>query len=273
MSYTSVVALFAFLSMIGAAFLGLLIKTRQAAQHRDTSTVVGLMARLFVMMASVTLAFMIASAKNTLETDSRDYRALATDIILLDRTVRGLVPEAEDVRRYLIEYIHTAVRQTYIQENPQAETLLVAAGNSLKAIQVSDAQKVALWNGPVRRAGQVVRERWVAVDAAGGTIPTPLIITLILWLVVIFASFGYEALRSTVILGLFVVPALLISFALYLTRLRLRPSRRVYHRLVIAYFIGLRSTHSSATSSASFPSPQQTLWMRWLRSPVHDELW
>ena len=107
--------------------------------------------------------------------------------------------------------------------------MLVAAGNSLKAIQVSDAQKVALWNDALSLYQQVVRERWVAVDAAGGTIPTPLIITLILWLVVIFASFGYEAPRSTVILGLFVVPALLIAFALYLVLEMDMPSTGLFY--------------------------------------------
>ena len=43
-----------------------------------------------------------------------------------------------------------------------------------------------------------------------------MIITLILWLAIIFASFGYRVPRSTIIMASFALAALLISFALYL---------------------------------------------------------
>ena len=54
------------------------------------------------------------------------------------------------------------------------------------------------------------------IDAAGGTIPTPLISTLILWLAIIFASFGYRAPPNTMVTASFFVAALLISATLFL---------------------------------------------------------
>ena len=62
----------------------------------------------------------------------------------------------------------------------------------------------------------VLRQRWVVVAASGGTIPTPLIVMLIAWLSLIFASFGYRAPRNAVVATSFVLAALLISGALYL---------------------------------------------------------
>src|SRR5262249_39630251 len=102
------------------------------------------------------------------------------------------------------------------EEEPQAEVLLNAAGNSLRAIRVSDAQKVTLWNDALLLYRQVIQQRWVMVDAAGGTIPTTLIIILILWLTIIFASFGYLAPRNTIVTALFFPAGLLISATLYL---------------------------------------------------------
>jgi len=213
-----VVAVFALLSMMGAAFLGLFSKTRLPAEwlQDDTRNVVRLVASLFVLMTSLVLTFMINSAKTTYETNNRNDRTLATDLILLDRTIRGLGPEAEDTRRYLVEYVRLVLKDPYVLEaNPQGEAWLNAAGISLKAIRVSDEQKVMLWNDALILYRQVVQQRWVLVAADGGTIPAPLIILLILWLTIIFASFGYRAPRNTLVTASFLL-ALLISAALYL---------------------------------------------------------
>ena len=210
-------AVLALLSMMGAALLGLFSKTRLPSEHLqdDTSNVVRLVASLFVLMTSLVLTFMINSAKDTYGANNRNIRTLATDIILLDRTIRGLGQEAEDARRHLIEYVQIVLGEANIvEEDPQAEASLEAAGNSLKAIRVSDEQKVTLWNDALMLYRQVLHERWV--PASGGTIPTPLIIMLILWLTIIFASFGYRAPRNTIVTASFFLAALLISAALYL---------------------------------------------------------
>jgi hypothetical protein len=64
-----VVAVLAFLSMMGAALLGLFSKTRLPSEHpqEDTSSVVRVVAQLFVVMTSLVLGLMLNSAKNTFE--------------------------------------------------------------------------------------------------------------------------------------------------------------------------------------------------------------
>jgi hypothetical protein len=213
-----VVAILAFLSMMGAALFGFLSKTRLPSEplQDDTNSVVRLVANLFVVMTALVLGLMLNSAKNTFETNSRDLRTLATELILLDRTMRGLGPEAEDARRHLVEYLQTALKDRNILENPKAEALLEAAGASLRAIQVSDEQKIAIWNDARELYREVVRERWVLIDEYGGTIPRPLITVVIFWLAIIFASFGYQAPRNPTVTTSLCVAALLISAALYL---------------------------------------------------------
>ena len=212
----SVGAVLALLTMIGAALLGLKARLPAEQLQDDTSGVVRLVANLFVVMTSLALGLMMNSARNTLETNNRNIRTLATDIILLDRTTRGLGQEAEDARRYLVEYLQMALKYRNIVEDPQAEALLYAVGTSLKAIRVADEQKVTLWNDALMLYRRIVQERWVVVDAAGGTIPTPMVITMILWLAIIFASFGYRAPRRTIVTASFFLAALLISAGLYL---------------------------------------------------------
>ena len=138
-----VVAVLAFLSMMGAALLGLFGKTRLPSEHLqdDTRSMVGLVANLFVVMTALVLGLMLNSAKNTFETNNRDIRTLATELILLDRAMRALGPEAEDARRDLVEYVQTSLKAANIlEEDPQAEASLEAAGTRLRAIRVSDEQ-------------------------------------------------------------------------------------------------------------------------------------
>ena len=205
--------------MMGAALLGLFSKTRLPSEHLqgDTRRVVGRVANLFVVMTSLVLGLMMNSARDTFETNNRDIRTLATELILLDRTMRALGPEAEDARRHLVEYVQTSLKGANIlQEDPQAEALLETAGTELRAIRVSDEQKVALWNDARELYRQVVRQRWVMLDEYGGTIPRPLITIVILWLAVIFVSFGYRAPRNTIVMASLCLAALLISAAVYL---------------------------------------------------------
>jgi hypothetical protein len=205
--------------MMGAALLGLFSETRLASEHLqgDTRRMVRQVANLFVVMTSLVLGLMMNSARDTFETNNRDIRTLATELILLDRTMRALGPEAEDARRHLVEYVQTSLKgPNILEEDPQAEAALEAAGTSLRAIRVSDEQKVALWNDARQLYRQVVRQRWVVIDEYGGTIPPLLITMVILWLAIIFASFGYRAPRNTIVTASFFLAALLISAAIYL---------------------------------------------------------
>jgi len=216
------VAVLASLSVLGAGLLGRLFsETRLLSRHvqDDTKSVVRLVTNLFVVMTSLLLSLMLNSAKNTLETNNRNIRALATELILLDRTLRALGSETEDVRRDLVEYVQAELNEWHdnpLEDKPHLEARVEAAGTRLKAIRFSDQQKVDIWHDALALHGQVVRLGWVLADASGGTIPTPLIIMLILWLAVIFAGFGYGAPRNAITMASFFLAALLIGAALYL---------------------------------------------------------
>ena len=100
----------------------------------DTVETLRLVANIFVVMTSLVLGLMMNSAKNTLETANRNVHALATDIILLDRIVRALGPEADEAHRHLVEYLQEATNGVgnVTHEDPQAEAILDAAGTSLR---------------------------------------------------------------------------------------------------------------------------------------------
>lgn len=204
---------------MGAAFLGLFSNARLPSKHLqdDTNAIVRLVANIFVVMTSLVLGLMMNSAKNTLETDTRNVHALGTDLILLDRNMRALGPETDDARRHIAEYVQAALKDgNVLEKDPQAETFLDEAGTSLRAIRVSDDQRVALWNDARLLYRQVVQQRWLVVDESDGTVPTAVVVLVIGWLTVIFASFGYRAPRNAIVTTTFILAALLISATIYL---------------------------------------------------------
>ena len=213
------IAVATFLVLIAAACAGAYCNVRLAVRKLPEGTleIIGQTANIFLVTTSVVLGLMLNSAKTTFETNDRNVHALATELILLDRTVRGLGPEADEAHRRLIDYVQSALKQPHILEaNPQAEAVLDTAGASLRSIQTSDEQVLARWNDARQLFRQVVRLRWVSLDAAAGAIPAPLIAMLVAWLAVIFASLGLRAPRNAIIATGFVVAASLLSSTLYL---------------------------------------------------------
>ena len=193
------VPIVAFLCLIAAAAAGAFVNVRVPTRHLQDGTVeiVRIVVNIFVVMTSLVVGLMLASAKDTFETNNRNVHALATEIILLDRNLRTLGAQTDEARRHLVEYARTALNEADIlQADPQAEAALDATGMSLRTIRVSDNQALAVWNDARQMYRQVERERWVVVDAAGGTIPTPLIVTSIAWLAAIFVGLGIGRLAT-----------------------------------------------------------------------------
>jgi hypothetical protein len=67
-----------------------------------------------------------------------------------------------------------------------------------------------------REQRKAVGLRWALVEQAEGSLPTPLLLMVVGWLVLIFGSFGYRAPQNAVVLTSLVLASALISGALYL---------------------------------------------------------
>ena len=213
-----------FLCLVAAAISSLLISARLPARYRDdeTHTIVRLAANIFVVTTSLVLGLLINSAKNTYEAVDRNVHAFATDLILLDRSLRHYGPEALGVRKQLAVYLHQAVEGTWpasgtpVLDDSAAEHLLDEVGNALSAIRPSDPVRAELWRRAEINYQNVVKRRWVLIEESEGTIPAAFLVMLVTWLVLIFASYGYRAPRNAVVVTTLVVAAFLIAGSIYL---------------------------------------------------------
>jgi hypothetical protein len=218
------VAMAIFVCLVAASLGSLVLSERLPAHHRqdETYNVVRLAASIFVVMTSLVLGLLVNSSKNMFEAIDRNIHAFSTELILLDRTLRHYGPEASDVRQRLRAYVRQAINGTWgadaspVLEDRAAETLLDEVGNGLVAMRPSDPVRTEMWREAEVSYQNVVRHRWVLIEESEGTIPTPFLVMLVAWLVLIFASFGYRAPRNAVVATTLVVSAFLIAGSIYL---------------------------------------------------------
>lgn len=213
-----------FACLAGASLISLAVHERFPAQHRqdDTSAVVRLAANLFVVMSSLVLGLMINSAKNTFETIDHNVHSFATQLILLDRTLRQYGPEADGARELLTAYTQRVVdttandRTTTVVPNKLSELLLNQVGDRLAALVPADARRSATQQTAMQQLQKVIEMRWVLAEQSEGTIPVQLIVLLVTWLMLIFASFGFRAPRNATIVGTLLVSSALVAAAIFL---------------------------------------------------------
>ncbi len=213
-----------FVCLAGAALVSQLVSSRLPPHYReeDTSSVVRLAANIFVVSTSLVLGLMLNSAKNTFEAVDRNVHAFATDLIVLDRSLRHYGPEAADVRERLARYVQQAVAGTWrtegapVLDDRVAERLLDEAGNALADIRPTDPVRIELWREARANLQEVVKRRWSVIEESEGSIPVPFIFMLVAWLILIFASYGYRAPRNALVASTLLSAALLIASSIYL---------------------------------------------------------
>lgn len=214
-----VIAVLIFVCLLAASLIS------QRAYHRipdqdDTHQVVRSLAGLFVVMTSLLLGLMLNSAKTTFEQVDQNVHAYATELILFDRTLVLYGTDAKPTRDSLLVYLKHAVSDGHVSNADQgdrvSEGLLDAVGKNLRAMTPNDPERVARWQDALNQFHKIVERRWTIVEQSEGTIPAPMIVMLVAWLMLIFASFGYRAPRNAIVFASFLGSAALIAAAIYL---------------------------------------------------------
>ena len=101
-------SLLVFVCVFGAALLGMLLRYVLPEHHlsADTKDTVKLAMGLVATMAALILGLLVASAKNTYDTESSGVTQMAAKIVFLDRMLANYGPETKETRelfRHLVE--------------------------------------------------------------------------------------------------------------------------------------------------------------------------
>jgi len=89
------------------------------------------------------------------------------------------------------------------------ETSLLAISVQTDTQRISQERAISLLN-------DISQTRWLLVEEAGGSIQPPFMVMLIVWLAVIFASFGLFSPRNATVLAIMGISAASIAGSLFL---------------------------------------------------------
>jgi Protein of unknown function (DUF4239) len=148
----------------------------------------------------------------------------SANAIILDRTLAEYGPEAKNARQQLRQSFETMVHKIWPEERTGVSaTSAIERGGAIEAVQTElhqlapqdDAQRQLLAQAR-QLASDASQSRWMLIEEAQNGLPNTFLVVLVLWLSILFLSFGLFAPRNaTVVLALFIC-ACTMSAAIFL---------------------------------------------------------
>lgn len=224
LSYEASVALVTFLCLSAATLGTLFTYHRLPKRHLDDGTlgIVHIVANIFGLLSSLVLGLLVSSASTNFGDVEKAIHAYATELILLDRSLRDLGPAGEPARAELAGYVGNVVAMRDIErpalpsESLTAEATLEDISAKLTALAPSDGRMIAQRDLAKADVNALLRARWAIIDRTEGTVPFPLQASLIVWLTMTMACYAYRAPKNPVVVTSFVLAAALLSGAIFM---------------------------------------------------------
>jgi hypothetical protein len=219
--------------VFGAALMGMFWRTRISGDYQasESKDVVRLVMGLVVTTVAIALGLLVGSAKNFYDTQNAEMAQLAGNYVMLDRMLALYGPEANDARAELRTVLDRRIqaRDQLLGTNETYSEIKSGAmvGKSIiekiHALSPKDDDQKFFKQQCLSLEVQLGQLRWLMYEQ--NTIPFPsfLLVMLIAWLIVLYASFGIFAPRNPLVLAGFLASALAICGAILLILQMYRP--------------------------------------------------
>jgi hypothetical protein len=218
------ISLIVFGCVFGGALLGLMLHTALPQHHlsADSRDVVKLGTGLVGTMAALVLGLLVASAKGSYDAQNTALTQLAANVALLDRVLAHYGPGANEARARLRGTVVQALTQMWPQEGGQHTDLAPSSTGGevlfeqIEALVPKDDRQRSLHAEALRLAMVLGQTRWLMYEQGTTAVSLPLLVVLVVWLTIIFLSFGILASPNGTVLTSLCVSALSVSGAVFL---------------------------------------------------------
>ena len=212
-----------FAVVFGGALLGMFLRKLLPENHlSDASKGIVMVAMgLVATMTAIVLGLLISSAKSSFDALSREMTGTSSDIILLDRTLALYGTETKEARDLLRSATANALDLMELKKAaaPGRSVSTRDTDSIFEKIQgllPKDDRQRSLKAEALSILREVRKTRWLMYEQRVTSISIPMLIILVLWLTVLFISFGlYAPTNGTVVTSL-LLSALSVSCAVFL---------------------------------------------------------
>jgi hypothetical protein len=208
-------------SLLGMWLSYCLPEHHRSAESRDA---VKLATGMLSVLAALVLGLLIASVKNSFDNTDSEIRHFAATLILLNQTLADYGPETAEARQMLRSYTVHALADNWPEkgatpirmEDVEAGKLLDGVRNAVLGLSGGDPRRAALRAEAASLAEDALKTRWLLIERAGSSIQTLFLEILIIWITLIFISFGYNAPRNATVTATFILSAAALAGCIFL---------------------------------------------------------
>ena len=218
------ISLIVFACIFGGALCGIFLHAVLPQHHKsaESKDIVKLGMGLVATMAALVLGLLVAAAKGDYDDQSSELVEMSANIALLDRVLAHYGPETKEARDLLRDSVLRALDQLWSKDRTSAAPKASPSAGSeilydkMQRLSPKNDTQRALRGQASSIAMDLGKTRWLMFEQATISVSMPLLIVLVLWLTVIFISFGlFAPLNATVVASLF-ISALSVSGAIFL---------------------------------------------------------
>jgi Protein of unknown function (DUF4239) len=218
------VALVTFALVFGGALLGMYFRNVLSEEHlgEDVRDAIKLSTGLIGTMAALVLGLLIASAKSSYDTKSTEIKQITANVILLDVELEQYGPDAQNLRIALRKAIPPLIDQIWnegdrVRFSPFMATVEAAElFKKLRQLQPNNDLQRAIQAQLLSAIANLSQARLSLFTQSNDAIPAPFLVILILWLAVIFTSFGLFVRPNRIAIVTFFIGGLSVASAILL---------------------------------------------------------
>ena len=233
MSSASIAAI-SVICMFGGVLIGLWLQRFLPPHHlsKESQDVVKLGAGLIATVTALALGLLVSSAKGTFDEMNSRITQTSAKVLIMDELLAQYGPEARAVREQLRRSMDLLLRRIWPSEatgSPGAMAAIEQGGEiklireRLGALTPGDEVHRQLLAQAQQVVSEIAQSRWMLIEEAQNTLPTALLVVLVFWLAMLFASFGLFAPRNATIFIALFVSACAMAGAIFLVLELSRP--------------------------------------------------
>jgi hypothetical protein len=228
------ISLIAFICIFGSTLIGIFLRTVLPEHHLSEESKDGLKLGIGMIatLAALVIGLLLASAKGNFDSVNNGLVQLSGKIILLDRIMAEYGPETKELRNELQLGMARTYEHMWPRERKRHTEMKVSDSRAgletlqrkLRQLSAQNEDQRALRSQAVQVSSDIAETRWMLVSRRGqSSLPVPFLVMLVIWLMVIFFSFGLVSPRNATVFIVLLVCALSATGSLYLLQELDRP--------------------------------------------------
>jgi len=189
--------------LFGSALLAMSAARFLTEHHLSTETksVVSVSMAVVGTLSALVLGLLISTANTSYTAKTQQVMQMSADVIGIERLLRRYGPETQDIHTLLRRYVAAKLQDLFPAnpdqfpnlDNEATVSLLEELQNKILALHPASDTQRWLQSQALQLATQAMVTRWELGEEHLSKTPAPLVVLVVFWFAILFASFGLFA--------------------------------------------------------------------------------